>query len=119
MASKGEISKYSELLRKLNPKTDLPGLMAGGSAVYAVASGIVHHTAVSDDTIVAAVAFAASVVTYFRSTPVSDPRNAAGIALVPANAVVPAAQPAPVPAAQPAQPLIVPPPADGGGKAGV
>lgn len=91
------------LPRFLNPATNPAGWMAAAGAVYAAAvmidNAVSHHGVIDTSVIVAAVGAVAALFTRQAVTPVSDPKNASGVPLVPV--VTPAA---PVAAATPPAP---------------
>src|ERR1039457_7162070 len=83
------------LKRVLYPHLDPAGLMAAAGTVYGAAVMIVnashHHGVISVPVVVAAVAAVAALLTRQVVTPVADPKDGNGNALVPVTG-----QPAPV-----------------------
>jgi hypothetical protein len=81
------------LKRVLYPHLNPAGLMAGAGAVYAAAVMIVnayhHHGVISVPVVVAAVAAVAALLTRQVVTPVADPKDGNGNALVPVAPVIP------------------------------
>jgi hypothetical protein len=98
--------------RGLNITTNPAGWLATAGAVYAAAvmiyNAVNHHGVIDTNALVAAVGAVGALLTRQVVTPVSDPKNGAGVPLVP---VVVVAAPTP----QPVMPPIVVAPAPGTG----
>ena len=81
------------LKRVLYPHLDPAGLMAAAGTVYGAAVMIVnashHHGVISVPVVVAAVAAVAALLTRQVVTPVADPKDGNGNALVPVPPVIP------------------------------
>lgn len=90
--------------RSLSLTTNPAGLLATAGAVYAAAvmiyNAVNHHGVIDTNAIVAAVGAVGALLTRQVVTPVSDPKNGAGVPLVPAPAL-PLAQ-------APVMPVITP-----------
>lgn len=79
------------LPRALNVSTNPAGLLAAAGVIYAAAVMIVnavnHHGVIDTNVIVAAVGAVAALFTRQAVTPVADPKNGAGVPLVPVTTV--------------------------------
>jgi hypothetical protein len=77
--------------RALNVNTNPAGLLAAAGVVYAavimVYNAINHHGVIDTNVIVAAVGAIAALLTRQVVTPVTDPKNGAGVPLVPAGSL--------------------------------
>lgn len=73
--------------RALNVNTNPAGLLAAAGVVYAAAvmiyNAVQHHGVIDTNVIVAAVGAIAALLTRQVVTPVADPKNGAGVPLVP------------------------------------
>ena len=82
--------------RVLSPATNATGLGSAAAAIYAAVVmiwNVSHHQAAIDpQVIIAAIGAAAFLYTRFKVTPVADPRDGNGQALVAAPALAPPAQ---------------------------
>lgn len=91
--------------RALNVSTNPAGLLAAAGVVYAAAvmiyNAVQHHGVIDTNVIVAAVGAVAALLTRQVVTPVADPKNGAGVPLIPVTAV-------PAPGSTSAQVAITP-----------
>jgi hypothetical protein len=92
--------------RALNINTNPAGWLAAAGAVYAAAVMIYnawnHHGVIDTNVIIAAVGAVGALLTRQVVTPVNDPKNGAGVPLVPLP-------PAPMPPAVTVLPVATPP----------
>ena len=96
----------TKVKRVLYPNLNPTGLMATAGAVYAAAvmiwNAYHHHGVLSVPVVIAAVGAVSALLTRTVVTPVADPKNGAGVPLVPAPApALPPAGGAPMPTAAP------------------
>lgn len=77
--------------RALNVNTNPAGLLAAAGVVYAAAvmiyNAVQHHGVIDTNVIVAAVGAVAALLTRQVVTPVADPKNGAGVPLIPVTTV--------------------------------
>lgn len=80
--------------RALNASTNPAGLLAAAGLVYAavvmIYNAVNSHGVVDTNVIIAAVGAVGALLTRQAVTPVADPKNGAGVPLVPAPPVPPA-----------------------------
>jgi hypothetical protein len=80
------------LPRTLDPMTNPSGYLAAAGAIVSAAvmidNAVHHHGIIDSSVIVAAVGAVSALFARQITTPVADPRNGAGVKLVPAGSVI-------------------------------